>query len=258
MKNEMMIFENSEFGKINVLERDGEPWFVAKEVADILGYSQTNSMNKIIDAEDKHTHTILQNGGNYVNQALINESGLYSAIFGSTLPKAKAFKHWVTSEVLPSIRKTGGYKAESTTSDLDISLSKLPEITASFIAMKALAESMGFDENQRLFSANHAVKRISGVDCMDLIGFKQIEYKPNIQHHTPSVLGDMCGISAIKMNRILQEKELQKETRDYKNRLVWVVTEKGKEFSRMVDTGKLHSDGSPVTQIKWAESVLSL
>lgn len=62
---------------------------------------------------------------------------------------------------------------------------------------------------------------------MDLIGFKQIEYKPNIQYHTPSVLGDMCGISAIKMNLILEEKGLQKETRDSRNKLVWTVTEKG-------------------------------
>ena len=97
---------------------------------------------------------------------------------------------------------------------------------------------MGFDENQSLFSANHAVKRISGVDCMELIGFKQIEYKPNIQYHTPSILGDMCGLSAIKINKILEEKGLQEESRDNKNRLIWVVTEKGKQYSRVFDTGK--------------------
>lgn len=148
-------------------------------------------------------------------------------------------------------------KSKSKTS-FDLSLSKMPEVTTAFVAMQILAEAMGFDENQRLFSANHAVKRISGVDCMDLMGFKQIEYKPNIQYHTPSVLGDMSGISAVKMNKILEEKGLQKETRDYRNRLVWVVTEKGKDYSRMFDTGKTHSDGLPVQQIKWSEAVLEL
>lgn len=85
-----------------------------------------------------------------------------------------------------------------------------------------------------------------------------LEYKPNVQYHTPSVLGDMCGVSATKMNKILEEKGLQKETRDHKNKLVWMVTEKGKEHSRMFDIGKPHSDGSPIQQIKWSEQVLSL
>ena len=105
MVNEISVFEKEEFGKVQVVNRDGEIWFVAKDIAAALGYAQTNNMNKLIDDEDKYIRNI-QNGGNYVNQALINESGLYTAIFGSTLPNAKAFKKWVTSEVLPSIRKT--------------------------------------------------------------------------------------------------------------------------------------------------------
>lgn len=143
-------------------------------------------------------------------------------------------------------------------SGFDLSLSKMPEIAEAFDAMKRLASTMGFDDNQSLFSANHAVKRVSGVDCMELIGFKQIEYKPNVQYHTPTILGDICGISASKMNKILEEKGLQKETRDRKNKLVWVATEEGKKYSRMFDTGKIHTDGSPIQQIKWAESVLNI
>lgn len=142
--------------------------------------------------------------------------------------------------------------------DLGFSLAKMPEVATAFIAMKALAESMGFDENQRLFSANNAIKRIAGVDCMDLMGFKQIEYKPNIQYHTPTVLGDMSGVTAAKMNRILAAKGLQKGIRDHKNKLVWVVTEKGKQYSRLFDTGKLHSSGQPVQEIKWSEAVILL
>lgn len=102
-------FENQ---PITVVTEDGEVWFVASELSKALGYSQTGAMNKIIDEEDKKKR-VIQNGLNYVNQSLINESGVYQAIFGSTKTTAKRFKKWVTSEVLPSIRKTGSYTAPS-------------------------------------------------------------------------------------------------------------------------------------------------
>jgi anti-repressor protein len=91
-----------------VTDEQGEPWFVASDIAMVLGYAQTNSMNKLIDEDDKEKR-VLQIGGNYVNQSLINESGLYQAIFSSTKPEARVFKRWVTAEVIPSIRKNGGY-----------------------------------------------------------------------------------------------------------------------------------------------------
>lgn len=90
--------------------QDGEPWFVGKDVADKLGYAQTSNMMKRIDTED-FMSSILD--GMNMKSILINESGLYSAIIGSKLPSAKKFKRWVTSEVLPAIRKTGGYVDQS-------------------------------------------------------------------------------------------------------------------------------------------------
>lgn len=96
---------------IRVVTIKEEVWFVARDVSEALGYSQTNAMNKLIDIEDKKKRTI-QDGGNYENQSLINESGLYQAIFNSTLKEAKRFKRWVTSEVLPQIRKTGEYRSD--------------------------------------------------------------------------------------------------------------------------------------------------
>ena len=108
MTNEVKLFNNEMFGEIQVVTFKDQPMFVAKEIAMILGYSATGAMNKIIDEEDKFKHTI-QNGTNYVNQSLITESGLYQAIFGSTKPEAKQFKKWVTSEILPALRKTGAY-----------------------------------------------------------------------------------------------------------------------------------------------------
>ena len=130
--NELRIFESREFGQIRVVEWNGEPWFVGKDVAEALGYSNTkDAISSHIDAEDKR---IIQRSeiatvenhmpksalpinfvsGDIPNRGLtiINESGLYSLILSSKLPTAKKFKRWVTSEVLPAIRRTGTYSAK--------------------------------------------------------------------------------------------------------------------------------------------------
>lgn len=104
--NNLQIFNNEEFGEIRTVTIDGEPWFVAKDISDNLGYAQTSNMMKRIDAEDSKSSIL---DGMNMRSLLINESGLYSAILGSKLESAKRFKHWVTSEVLPSIHKNGGY-----------------------------------------------------------------------------------------------------------------------------------------------------
>ena len=107
------IFSNEEFGEIRTVVIDGEPWFVGKDVAIALGYKDTiNSLKAHIDEEDKRGWRITTPRGEQT-MTIINESGLYSLIFGSKLESAKRFKHWVTSEVLPAIRKTGRYIAPS-------------------------------------------------------------------------------------------------------------------------------------------------
>ena len=106
IQNGIEVFENPIFGQIRMVMVDDEPWFVAKDISDKLGYAQTSNMMKRIDDEDFKSSVL---DGMNMKSLLINESGLYSAIIGSKLPSAKQFKHWVTSEVLPTIRKTGGY-----------------------------------------------------------------------------------------------------------------------------------------------------
>lgn len=111
---EIKIFKNPQFGAIRTTEKDGEPWFVGKDVAEALGYERAdNAIRKHVDEEDKLMHQISASGQKR-NMTIINESGLYSLILSSKLPSAKQFKHWVTSEVLPSIRKSGGYNADAT------------------------------------------------------------------------------------------------------------------------------------------------
>lgn len=120
--NEIKIFENVEFGQIRTVEIDGEPWLVGKDVAEALGYKDTSdALKKHVDADDKLTRRFADSGQNR-EMYIINESGLYALIFGSKLPTAKKFKHWVTSEVLPSIRKTGGYTMGNHEDDKNIYL----------------------------------------------------------------------------------------------------------------------------------------
>lgn len=106
---QMKTFVNEDFGSVRVVEKNGEPWFVGRDVAIILGYSNPrDAISKHIDDEDKGVAKCDTLGGSQ-NQTIINESGLYSLILSSKMPEAKEFKRWVTSKVLPTIRKTGGY-----------------------------------------------------------------------------------------------------------------------------------------------------
>lgn len=109
--NKIILFKHEEFGEIRTLNIDGEPWFVGKDIAEILGYAKSrNAIATHVDEEDK-TPALIQGGCSTGSQTttIINESGLYSLILSSKLPSAKKFKHWVTAEVLPSLRKHGAY-----------------------------------------------------------------------------------------------------------------------------------------------------
>ena len=145
--NELKVFENPAFGQVRTIEIDGEPWFVGKDVAVALGYTNTaKAVRDHVDEEDKLTERIVLSGQNR-EVIFINESGLYSLILSSKLPTAKDFKRWVTKEVIPSIRKTGGYQMPST-----------PEqrIAAALIdAQRILAEYE--EKNQALAMENSAL-----------------------------------------------------------------------------------------------------
>ena len=109
----VQLFKSADFGEIRTLIMDNEPWFVGRDVAEILGYSNSrDALAKHVDEEDKGVAKCDTLGG-MQDLTIINESGLYSLIFSSKLPNAKKFKHWVTSEVLPSIRKNGIYATEN-------------------------------------------------------------------------------------------------------------------------------------------------
>ena len=106
MSNSLTIFKNNDFGSVRVMEINGEPWFVGRDVAEVLGYNNScKAIGDHVDKDDKGVAKIDTPGGKQ-DMVIINEPGLYSFVFSSKLPKAKAFKKWIISEVLPSIRKT--------------------------------------------------------------------------------------------------------------------------------------------------------
>lgn len=113
--NELQTFTSAAFGSVRIIDKGGQPWFVGKDVADILGYSNSSkAIPQHVDEEDRQKQNLptAQNGKLVAASWLINESGLYSLILSSKMPKAKEFKRWVTSEVLPAIRKHGAYMTD--------------------------------------------------------------------------------------------------------------------------------------------------
>lgn len=119
VKNDLIVFNHKEFGELKAIEINGEPWFIGKDVAEKLGYKDSGkAVRTHVDLEDKKILDFkgfgrfglsLWNGNDYSDKTLINESGVYSLIIGSKLESAKRFKRWITSEVLPSLRKYGSY-----------------------------------------------------------------------------------------------------------------------------------------------------
>ncbi len=108
--NKIILFKHEEFGEIRTLNIDGEPWFVGRDIAEVLGYAKArNAIAKHVDGDDKKDAPIQGTLGGPQNMTIINESGLYSLILSSKLPSARKFRHWITAEVLPSLRKHGAY-----------------------------------------------------------------------------------------------------------------------------------------------------
>lgn len=136
---DLQIFNSPEFGAIRTIEKDGEPWFVGKDVAAILGYGDTDqALRKHIDDEDKLTRRFDGSGQNR-QMTIINESGLYSLVLSSKLPTAKKFKRWVTNEVIPSIRKHGAY----------MTLETLEKVLLSPDTLMQLAQNLKDEQEKR-------------------------------------------------------------------------------------------------------------
>lgn len=147
--NDLQIFNSTEFGEIRTVTIDDEPWFVAKDISDKLGYAQTSNMMKRIDSEDSKSSIL---DGMNMKSLLINESGLYSAILGSKLESAKRFKHWVTSDVLPTIRKHGMYAQQELLDNPDLLIAVATQLKEERAKNLLLEQKIEADRPKTIFA----------------------------------------------------------------------------------------------------------
>ena len=215
--NELKIFENEEFGQIRAIEKDGEPWFVGKDVAEALGYGDgnvkskalTNAVNDHVDDEDK---TLLsynefkgyQNGDlkniSHYGAYVINESGLYSLILSSKLPTAKKFKRWVTSEVLPAIRRTGSYSAKYSQQNDE---NKRKNAEARLMNARTRMSDQ-FLKLMNVDTLSREYKNILVAKAAEVLAGEPVLSLPKSHQKTHSAkeIGELFGISANKVGRL--------------------------------------------------------
>ena len=203
--NELKIFENPDFGKVRTMEIDGEPYFVGKDVAEILGYNEPHkAIARHVDKDDGMKRPIIDEIGRTQETTIINESGLYSLILSSKLPKAKEFKRWVTSEVLPSIRKHGLYATEELISNPDIAIAAFQALKEEREKNRKLTDTVAV-QNQQIAELQPKASYYDVVlNCKDLLSITEIAKD--------------YGKSAKWLNNYLHENKVQ-----YKQGNIWLL-----------------------------------
>lgn len=194
MNNEIKIYENEQFGSVRTILIDGQPWFVGKDIAYILGYADLNKAIAMhVDDEDKKLNDKTSSSFGQRGATIINESGFYSLVLASKMPNAKKFKRWVTSEVLPSIRKYGMYATEQT---IDNVLNGTEEAEKLFIQLKEekLRTRELESENMRLVEENDSLAEV--VDFINM-------YDDESDLLNVSDIAIAYQMSAIEFNRLL-------------------------------------------------------
>jgi len=237
-------FEQNE---IRTLTINQEPWFVAVDICKALELGNVTMALRRLDDDEQALNTIegISRGNDKTN--IINESGLYSLILRSRKPEAKRFKKWVTAEVLPTIRKTGRYDTQ------DKATRATPlEAARLFRPFFSIARCIGCDRNAAAISANQAVKKIAGHNLLALLDQTHLKAdNPQSAWFTPTQLGKRIGLSPRAFNKRLAASGLQIRQADS-----WMPTQTAQGLARVFDTGKHTGQGTPVTQIKWAHTVL--
>lgn len=234
--NEMQVFNNPEFGEVRTVEHGNDVWFVGKDVALILGYTNPNeALTDHVDEEDKLNSKTLSSFPLALGQRggwLINESGLYSLVLSSKLPTARKFKRWVTSEVLPSIRKTGGYALPK---DYPAALRALAD--AEEIKLRLLAENQ---QQAQVIADFEPIRQY--VDTI-------LESKGTMA--TSQIAADY-GLTAQKLNKILHDGGIQRNVNGQ-----WLLYAKhmGKGYTKSKTIQIIRSDGRPDTimQTQWTQ-----
>lgn len=209
--NELTIF-NYEQKEVRTVQIDGEPWFVAKDVCDVLDLKDHRTSINLLDDDERHTVPVTDALGRNQETFIINEPGLYSLIIRSRKPEAKAFKRWITHEVLPTIRKTGTYTAPQ---QQTVKVPALLDTDKAFRAALRMAKACGLDNNAAIIKANQLARRVTGNDAMALLEIQGVERPVEDRQLTPTEIGKFLGnISGQKVNKLLVEAGMQTKTGD--------------------------------------------
>lgn len=232
MENPILVFSNPQFGEIRTIKGENdETWFVGKDVATVLGYAiPQKAILEHVDEEDRHVLTYkafsktekanLWSGNDYSNKILIKESGLYSLILASKLPQAKEFKHWVTSEVLPSIRNHGVYLSdqslEKALTDPDYLIKLATVIKEERVRRQSIEEKVKIQNNliaQQQSTIGMLDKQVSSLqksvdEMQEKVSYlDSILTSPELMNITQ--IAQDYGLSAIKLNKILHNMKIQ-------------------------------------------------
>lgn len=207
-ENKLAVFSNPDFGEVRTMEINGEPWFVGQDVASALGYAAPrNALSAHVDEDDALKQCVTDSLGRAQETIIINESGLYSLIMSSKMEKAKEFKRWVTSEVLPSIRKTGAYDIRKDSRELDIEEKKADamledaKIRKAELLMKMSELDISPQASQALVSCASEV--LTGIKCIPL---------PEVDKtYSATEAGEIIGVSAAKIGRVANAKGIKTE-----------------------------------------------
>lgn len=235
--------------EIRTIQKDDMTWFVAKDICDALGLG--NITEALAGIPNNHlTSVLLKSGTQTRTMKGVDEPGLYRLVLRSNKPEAEPFMEWVTSEVLPSIRKTGSYSVGNTTPE-----SAVP-VAREFRALLSIAKLAGLKGNPAVLSADQATRQVIGVSPLALIGHTQLVNETQERHFTPTELGLMCDMSAKEFNKKLVADGFQVQV-IVGDRKYWKPTEKGQKYAVLIDTGKKHrSTGAMVQQLRWKSSVI--
>lgn len=201
--NKLTVFKNEQFGEVRVVEQNGEPWFVGKDVATILGYAKPlNALATHVDEDDSLKQGLIDSMGRTQETIIINESGLYSLILSSKLPQAKQFKRWVTSEVLPSIRKTGSY-ATPKSKDERLHVMEMNARSRMAQTYLKLANVDTLSDTYKTVLVSKASEVLAGEPILPLPVSKHDKV------YSAKEIGEIFGISANKVGRIANEHNLK-------------------------------------------------
>lgn len=202
---EIQVFKNEEFGSVRTVNVNNEVMFVGKDVAEILGYAKPlNALSAHVDQDDSLKQGLTDNLGRNQETILINESGLYSLILSSKLPTAKKFKHWVTAEVLPSIRKHGLYAVDEVLSNPDVLINALTQLKAERAKNASLSQTIAVQNQQISEMQSKASYYDVILNCKELLAI--------------SVIAKDYGWSACKLNSYLNKKGIQ-----FKQGEIWLL-----------------------------------